>query len=265
MMIGSDFHGEHVDPLALHSFIESARRFQPDVIVLNGDVTEFSEVSRWGKNPNMVLDLQKEIDFVVDNILRPIREAAPKAMIDFVVGNHDIRIALYLAGQAPGLASLRCLGFDELFKLKELNIGLVMGGNPLTVTEPQKRSVAKKAYKLYYDTFIATHGTATGKDGARRELSRFGISGTSGHLHTPADVYSASVDRPHLEWHTTGCMAKTSVGDTYMGGLPVSWQVGWGLAYIFPKSKTVHWQHILRRADRIIVEGIVYEDESLPS
>ena len=262
MVIGSDFHGESVDRFGLDVFIDTIASIQPHHVVLNGDIVDFEPIGRWAKRPNVLFDLQAEIDFTVDNILRPVREAAPDAQIDFQIGNHEYRMCSYLAEQSPGLASLRCLSFGELFHLTELDIGLILGGNILAPTlTDQKREVAK-AYKVYYDTFVVTHGTATGPSAAATELNRFNMSGCSGHLHRHSYASGATLDRPFIEWHVMPKMTEDSVADVYGKGLPLGWHTGFAVVDIFPESKTHFFNPVHIRNGIAMNGGTVYRDAS---
>lgn len=260
MLVASDFHGQYVDTFALQVFIDTIRRVQPTHVVLNGDVVDFEPVNRWTKNPNKLHNLQEEIDFVVDDILTPIREAAPEAEIDLITGNHEYNICRYLAEQAPGLASLRCLSFGELFKLDQLEIGLVFGGNILAPATIDKRKQAAQAYRIYYDTFVVTHGTATGPSAASAELNRFKMSGCSGHLHKQSTAYGSSIDRPSMEWHVLPKMTYDSVAEVYGRGLPMEWHTGFATVDIFPETRTAFYQAVPIRNNLCISAGKVYRD-----
>lgn len=260
MVIGSDFHGEMTNPFALRVFLDTITRLQPDHVVLAGDIANFEAVGRWSKNPNRLHNLQTEIDFIVEKILRATRDAAPNAQIDLILGNHEMWLNRYLAEQAPGLASLRCLSFGELFCLTELDIGLVYGGDMLAPSTTDKNRQVKAAWQSYYDTFVVTHGTATGPNAAKAELARFKMSGCSGHLHTPSSAHSSSLDRPHLEWNVLPMMTGPAVGEIYLKGLPTTWQVGFAIVDIFPETRTHFYQPVHVRSGLCMSAGALYRD-----
>lgn len=260
MIIASDFHGEHASTFALEVFLDVVRTRQPEHVVFNGDLVNFEPVGRWSKNPNRLLDLQSEIDFSVEEILEKTREAAPDAIIDFITGNHEMWLQRYLAEQAPGLASLRCLSFGELFNLDELNIGLVHGGDLLAPSNADKKSLMSNAYKVYYDTFVVTHGTSTGPSAASTELNRFKMSGCSGHLHRPSCAYGSSLDRRYIDWHVTPKMTEDTVAEQYGKGLPLGWFTGFSIVEIFPETKTHFYQDVLMKDGICNVNGVTYYD-----
>jgi len=261
MVIASDFHGPFTDRFALSVLLDTIERVQPDIVVLNGDIVEFEAVNRWTKGPNKLHSIQEDVDFAVDEILRPIRLAAPHAQIDYITGNHEYNICRYLAEQAPGLASLRCLSFGELFKLTELNINLVFGGNILAPSHADKRKQAAEAYKIYYNTFVVTHGTATGPGAAAAELNRFKMSGCSGHLHKQSTAYGSSIDRPHMEWHVLPKMTYDSVAEVYGRGLPMGWHTGFAIVDIFPPTQTAFYQASTVRDGMCLSAGALYKND----
>ena len=254
ILVGSDFHGKEVDRFALEVFIDTAKRIQPDIICLNVDVLDFYEPTKWSRNPNRLLDLQGEIDWSVENILKPIREAAPDAQIDFFIGNHEYRLIRYLADTAPALASLRCLSFSELLCLKELRIGLVHNNAQL---DPEG-SAYKTDFKVYGDCFTVTHGRFGGQYPAAKELANQGRSGTSGHVHTP-QYYAKPTDRePYADWLITPMMAdRSSHGKEFIKGAS-TWLTGFAYFDVFPDKRAVFSQLVLQKAGIMSFGGAIY-------
>lgn len=236
LLVGSDFHGKSVDRFALSVFLDVAERIQPDYICLNGDVVDFYEVGRWSKNPNRILDLQDELDWTRDNILAPTREAAPFAQIDFIIGNHEYRLARYLSDTAPELASLRCLSFGELLGLDEYKINLVWNDAALHPTGKEQRTAFTQNWKVYESCFVCTHGSAAGKTPGHKEIARFAMSGTSGHVHRPQIISAPTLLNPYADWMVTGMMSDDSSGDEYVSG-PSTWTTGFGVVYLLPEAK----------------------------
>jgi len=228
LVVGSDFHSQDCDPFALEVFLDVIRRTQPEYIALNGDVYDFPAVSKWLKPPNKLLNLQAELDWTYENILSPVRRAAPKADISFVIGNHEYRLIRFLA-ETPGLASLRCLSFSELFRLDELKISLVHNDAMLAPNEGEKKREYMDNWRIYEDCFVVTHGTSTGRNAAFQELERWSMSGTSGHVHRPQLVTGPSLTNPHACWMITGMMAKAPEhGREFIHG-PNRWVTGFGV------------------------------------
>ena len=185
MVVGSDFHSEETDRFALSVFLDVIKRTQPDYVVLNGDVFDFPSVSKWSQPPNKLLQLQDEIDWVRENILLQVRECAPDADITLVIGNHEYRLCRFLADCAPALASLRSLSFNNLFGLDELEINLVHNNALLAPSAKEQKKAYEESWRVYEDCFVVTHGVACGATAGAKELAKWQMSGTSGHVHRP--------------------------------------------------------------------------------
>lgn len=235
VLVGSDFHGQFVDPLALRVWLDVAKDVQPDVIVFNGDVVDFPQVSRFSHMPGAgSLSLQDEIDWTRKNIFARTRTVCPDAAILYVIGNHEHRLIRYLADTAPELASLRCLRWDELFGIDDLGIEMVFGGNFMAPRQQDRRAnVERKTYQVLYDSFVVTHGQSLALVAPKAELERWGLSGTSGHTHRPNIYTRPTLSQPHLSWTSTPMMAGFAVGKDYVDG-PSGWTMGFGMFTIEP-------------------------------
>lgn len=201
ILVGSDFHDTDVDPFVLSVFLDTAKRIQPNVIVLNGDVLDLYEFSRFDKDPRLA-NLKSRFDFARESIFKPLREACPSAQIDLMLGNHEMRLLKHLADRTPYLKVLMDLWdvtLSKLFGLDEWQINLKSKWD-LTAWKPgETRDQAKKNYEIYYNCFVCNH---TGNEG-------FGMSGTSGHTHRPDQKTSVNANGP-LVWTTTGGMCRTN-------------------------------------------------------
>lgn len=120
------------DALAMSKIIKVIKDVQPNHILQIGDAIDFPQVSRWnvGKAGAYAPTLQKHIDGF-KGLLTEIREAAPKAKITWLEGNHDLRIKDFVSSYAPALGTLRALEIENLFDLSQLGVKYVKG--PLNV------------------------------------------------------------------------------------------------------------------------------------
>ena len=100
-MIGSDCHYEANTVTTAHlSFVELAKKLQPDVIVLNGDLMDGASIGRhaplgWEERPTVEQELA-----VISMRLAEIEKAAPNAQRFWTMGNHDQRFDMSLAQNA---------------------------------------------------------------------------------------------------------------------------------------------------------------------
>lgn len=230
VLVGSDFHSQFVDPLALEVFLAVAKDVQPDAVVLNGDVLDFPQVSRFTHMPGAGnLSLQDEIDFTRDRILRRVREAAPDAAIIWTIGNHEHRLVRYLADTAPALAELRSLSWTELLAVDELGIEMCFGGNFMAPTQRQRSdNYRRRTHAVLYDCMVVTHGHSIAANAPVVEARRWGMAGTSGHTHRPQVHWLPTAACPTLSWTSTPMMAGYAVGKDYVDG-PSAWTMGFGL------------------------------------
>jgi predicted MPP superfamily phosphohydrolase len=97
VLAGSDLHAWPGPPsTAMASFTWAARRFKPDIIVLDGDVLDGATISRfprtgWDHRPTLLEEIT-----AAQGLLTGIRKAAPQARRVFIRGNHDDRVETYL-------------------------------------------------------------------------------------------------------------------------------------------------------------------------
>lgn len=246
VVVGSDFHGQMVDPFALRVWFEALKIVKPDLVVFNGDVCDFPTVGRFSQIPGAgSLSLQDEIDYVRGHIFSPTRHiVGAQTPITYHIGNHEHRLVRYLADTAPQLADLRCLRWDELFGINEFGIEMVFGGNWLAPRQKDRTENVGKTFKVYYDTLVVSHGRSIAANAMAEELRRFGLSGTSGHTHRPGVWTSPTLANPGLSWTSTGMMAGFAVGKDYVDG-PSGWTMGFAVFTIDPVAGLVVPQPVM--------------------
>lgn len=122
-LIIPDVQYPYHDSLALAKLIKVAKDAQPDKIVQIGDGIEFPTVSRWAKDTALEYEatLQDHIDGFREDVLVPLREAAPAADLVWLEGNHDLRVKDFIKKYAAPLGPLRALDMPNLFDLNEID------------------------------------------------------------------------------------------------------------------------------------------------
>ena len=123
-----DIQYPYCDQLMLDKLVKLAREIQPDAIFQIGDGIDFPQVSRWTKGTagEYAPTLQKHIDGW-KSVLSQFREAAPKAQITWLEGNHDLRLRDFVRQYAAPLTTLEALSTENLFDLSRLKISYVKG------------------------------------------------------------------------------------------------------------------------------------------
>jgi len=117
VLILSDVHIPYHQRDALILALETGRRAEVNMVLLNGDVVDFQSVSFWNKDPN-TRDIVPEIKTACA-FLDAVRTAMPKVRILYKEGNHEERLWSYLTTKAPELFNLDMLQVKSLLKLRD--------------------------------------------------------------------------------------------------------------------------------------------------
>lgn len=123
ILVLSDIHAPYHDCASLNAALDYGDTYNPDVVLLNGDVCDFYTISRYETNPEM-RDLAGEVKAVRD-LLGHIRARFPKARLIFKLGNHDERWWSYLWRKAPELLGLELADFGELVHARQHRVEIV--------------------------------------------------------------------------------------------------------------------------------------------
>lgn len=123
-----DIQYPYHDALMMDKLLRVIKDVQPEAIVQIGDGIDFPQVSRWSKGTagEYAPTLQKHIDGF-KGLLSQIRDAAPKARITWLEGNHDLRLQEFVRSYAAPLTTLRALEVGNLFGLSDLSIEYLKG------------------------------------------------------------------------------------------------------------------------------------------
>ncbi len=179
----SDIHIPYHDHGALAIAMAFLREWQPSVIVLNGDILDFHEVSSHPKERHNVITFQDEID-EGRQFLRVLRHDHPRARICYTMGNHENRIERYLTNHAPELSSVTSLSLCTLLDLPDLAIEFF----------DAREKVAMHGVEFF-------HGSIIRKDAGnsvRAHVAKRGGSVVMGHTHRMATV--ARRDKHGTAW-----------------------------------------------------------------
>lgn len=105
LVIG-DVHIPAHDPKAVALVLEWLQDHPVDHVILNGDIIDAYEISRWvqpgNRGPGLAEEIRQGREF-----LAAVREAlGPKGRITWIEGNHCYRFKSYIANQAPSISEL---------------------------------------------------------------------------------------------------------------------------------------------------------------
>lgn len=171
------------DALMLRKIISVADYLQPHRIAQVGDGVDFTEAGQWVKNTSgeYAPTLQANIDGYVSDVLEPLSEAAPRALKEWEMGNHDERVETYVKKWAPALASLRALSMESLFRTEELGWEIKRGLNRVSTNTFMLHGHEGSGYSA---TASAWDNKFKGKYGSDKNY-------VFGHTHQPFIIHRA--------------------------------------------------------------------------
>lgn len=198
VLVCSDLHDIEIDPFYLRVLVDTARRAQPDVIALVGDIFDLPEFGKYGVDPRE-WDVVGRIKFAHENILRPLREACPEAQIDFIEGNHEARLLRQLADATPALravlSDLHGFTVGKLLGLEQFEINYIAKADLSAWTKRDFEKELANNYKVYFDSFLCHHFP---------HARNMGLPGVNGHHHRHQVWSEFSPIYGPYEWHQLG-------------------------------------------------------------
>jgi len=234
MLVVSDLHDIEIDLFFLRVFIDTAKRVQPDVIVLAGDIFDLPEFGRYTVDPRD-WNAAGRIEFVHENILKPLREVCPHVQIDLIEGNHEARVLKHLADNS---AAFR----DVMDKVHKFTIQKFLGLDRFEVNYIAKADLSAWSksdytkqlgnnYKIYYDT-VLIHHFPHGRN--------FNMPGVNGHNHRHVVWSEFNPMFGAYEWHQLGTGHKRNA--SYCEG--EKWHNGFALVHVNSETKSTNFEYI---------------------
>lgn len=246
MMVCSDIHDLETDRFTLSVFLDQCYITQPDIIIFNGDIYDMYEFSRFEKDPRLCRPIER-MKFVHDKIWKAVRQACPKAQIDFIIGNHEYRLLRLFADANPYfkvvLSDFVGLKLKDIFGLDEFQINLQSKLDLACYSQKDINKQLDQNFKVYFDCFVANH----------KSSDRFGLSGTNGHHHR-GEVSSftnlMNGEPNRCTWVQTPALHK--IDAEYIDGLSQA-NMGFSIVHLSKSTKEViqqlhfvneNWAHI---------------------
>lgn len=234
MLVCSDLHDIEIDQFYLRVLIDTAKRVQPDVISLVGDILDLPEFGKYGVDPRE-WDVVGRIKYAHEHILEPLRKACPNAQIDFIEGNHEARLLRHLADATPALravlSDLHGFTVGKLLGLEKYEINYIAKADLATFTSKESKRELANNYKIYWDTVLCHHFPYA-KD--------MGLPGINGHHHRHQVWSEFSPIYGAYEWHQLGSGHKRSA--SYCEG--ERWHNGFALVNVDTKTKSTNFDYI---------------------
>lgn len=168
-----------------------------DKLVLGGDIIDLLSVSYWDNNN---LQLNEEIQQVRE-FIESIRDIFPNIEIDWIEGNHCLRLKRYIQSNASKLQDLDVLKIENLFNLSSYNIRYVSNIDNL--------AEGLGVYKIGKLAYIHGHEVKMSWNGvniARTMFFKVVDNVIFGHFHKTQDFIMTSAMGNKLQVHSVGCL-----------------------------------------------------------
>jgi len=253
MLVCSDVHDIEADPFWVYLFLRTVKRVQPEKVILNGDIFDLPEFSKYQVDPrdwNVVARIEW-----VHRFLQDIRNASCDSEIIFVEGNHEFRLLRHLSEATPAvqviLSDLHGWTVPKLLGLDEFEVNYIAPADLGTLTKSDIKAELRKNYYVAYDAFLACHFP---------EARHKGLPGCNGHHHK--HLVWAMNNRTYgaYEWHQYGSGHKQEAG--YCDGS--KWAMGFGVVHVDTHKNTVQQEYIDTTSDHCVIGGTWYERTDVP-
>jgi predicted phosphodiesterase len=106
----SDFHVPYHDVYAVEAAIRYLKDWQPDLVIVGGDLLDCYSISRFPLDPGRKEKLQDEIDQAQDVVERVDKLGCD---VHYLLGNHEDRLTRLITDN-PGLHGMRALNWKTL-------------------------------------------------------------------------------------------------------------------------------------------------------
>jgi len=234
ILFASDLHDVEIDPFFLRVFLDTAKRLQPDVASLVGDVFDLPEFGKYTVDPRE-WDVVGRIKFVHNKIIGPLREACPNSQIDLEEGNHEARLLRMLADATPALrtllADLHGMTIADLLGLAKYQVNYVAAGDLAAYTRRDFSDELNKNYRIYFDAVVAHHFP---------HARQMGMPGVNGHHHKHIVWPMFNPMFGAYEWHQMGCGHRRRA--SYCEG--EKWHMGFPIAYVDTITKHTTFDYV---------------------
>jgi predicted phosphodiesterase len=217
----SDVHIPYHSITALSAALDFIQAEKPSAILLNGDILDFYQLSRFGKDPrkrSVAHELQSAREFL--DVLSQFG-----AKIYYKIGNHEERYQHYLMAKAPELLGVQEFELQHLLGLNERGIDLI----------GDKRIIKANDLNI-------VHGHEFGQsifspvNVARGLFLRGKVSAMQGHNHSVSEHTESNMNGDIVTTWSLGCLCE--LNPAY---LPINkWSHGFAMVDLSDNGKDFH-------------------------
>lgn len=195
ILVLSDIHMPFHDEIALEAALKRGEAADPTIVLLNGDIIDGYEQSRFEKDPRK-RTAASELQMLKDLFIH-LRARFPTARIIFKEGNHDERWEKYLMRCAP-----------ILFGMPEFNLYAMadMAAHGVEHVGEKRKIIAGKLTILHGHEL---HGGG-GVNPARALYLKTGGHALIGHFHRTSEHFEKQLDNAVVGAWSVGCLCDMS-------------------------------------------------------
>ncbi|MEO5624724.1 MAG: hypothetical protein ABIQ70_01795, partial [Dokdonella sp.] len=242
----NDIHDLDCDPFWRRVFIDTAKRVQPDVICINGDLLDLPEFGKYTVDPR-TFNVMGRLKWVHD-FFAELREVCPDAQFDLIEGNHEYRLVRHMADASPAMMSLLSdlhgMTVADLFGLPKFEVNYTSKADLAAYRVTDVKKEIGRNWKIYYDCVLANHFP---------DAQNRGLPGWNGHHHSHWCKQFMSPTYGPYEWHQVGSGHRRDA--TYCDG--EKWGNGFILWHIDAHKKMTNAEYI-PVTDMAVVGGRYY-------
>ena len=177
--IMSDTHIPYHNLWALDEALDYFRVKKIDALLLNGDILDCYQLSKFNPDPTK-RHFDQEI-FAFQQFVKILRSEFPKIPIYYKLGNHEERYEKIMITRCPEFLSISHFNFEEVLKCKELG---------LDVVKDQRRIYAGKI-PIYHGHEVRLASVSVNP--ARSLFLKIHSSGICSHLHRTSQHTEPSI------------------------------------------------------------------------
>ena len=250
IVVGSDMHDLECDAFYREMFIEACERVQPEKVVLNGDIFDLTEFSRFTHDPREYKPVER-IKWVHE-LLADIRNAVANTEITLVEGNHEFRLLRHLTESTPALVTvlsdLHSFTIPKLLGLDEYGVNYIARMDLSAFSEKDIKSELRKNYFIAHNCCLFHHFP---------EGFSMGYAGVNGHHHKHLVRSAYSPLFGTYEWHQLGSGHKREA--SYCSG--EKWANGFCIIHIDTVAKKCFFEYIDTTNGFCMLGGKFYTDK----
>jgi len=190
-----DLHFPYHDEQALNAALVYANKWNPDCIVLGGDVIDCYHLSNFEKDKRQ-RSFKYELDMLKSFFIQ-LREQFPKARIIYKIGNHEERYEKQILQNIPELIELEYFHFENVIEAKKYGIEVVKN----------KRVIKAGKLNILHGHELP-RGMAAPVNPARGFFLRTKASTIGGHHHQSSEHVESNLNGEITGAWSVGCLCE---------------------------------------------------------